>query len=40
MDGLLGEIGRTPQRESKKKFVLVEAKNGAWTVIENRQQVH
>jgi branched-chain amino acid transport system substrate-binding protein len=40
MDGLLGTIGRTPERESKKKFVLVEAKNGAWTVIENQQAVH
>jgi branched-chain amino acid transport system substrate-binding protein len=37
MDGLLGVIGRIPNRESNKKFVLVEAKNGAWSVIENRQ---
>ena len=37
MDGLLGEISRTPERESKKKFVLVEARNGAWSVVDARQ---
>lgn len=34
MDGLLGTIGRTPDRESRKPFVIVEARSGAWRVVD------
>ncbi|MEX3628923.1 MAG: ABC transporter substrate-binding protein [Burkholderia sp.] len=33
-DGLLGPVGRTPERESIKPFVLVQARNDVWRVIE------
>ncbi|KVN38596.1 ABC transporter substrate-binding protein [Burkholderia pyrrocinia] len=33
-DGLLGTVRRTPERESIKPFVLVEARRNVWTVIE------
>lgn len=33
MDGLLGTIERTPDRESKKPFVFVQARHGTWRVI-------
>lgn len=33
MDGLLGTINRTPDRESQKPFVLVEARHGTWHVV-------
>jgi len=32
-DGLLGKIGRTPDREAIKPFLFVHAKGGAWTVL-------
>jgi branched-chain amino acid transport system substrate-binding protein len=33
MDGLLGKVTRTPERESVKPFVVVQAKHKAWDVI-------
>lgn len=33
MDGLLGPIARTPERESRKPFVLVRARRGGWDVV-------
>jgi branched-chain amino acid transport system substrate-binding protein len=33
MDGLLGSIQRLPDRESRKPFVLVQARHGAWQVV-------
>ncbi len=33
IDGLLGTINRTPDRESQKPFVLVEARHGTWQVV-------
>jgi branched-chain amino acid transport system substrate-binding protein len=32
MRGLLGTIGRTPDRESRKPFIIVQARRGEWTV--------
>jgi branched-chain amino acid transport system substrate-binding protein len=32
-DGLLGKVGRTPDREAVKPFLFVHAKNSAWTVL-------
>ena len=33
IDGLLGTINRTPDRESQKPFVLVQARHGTWRVV-------
>lgn len=40
MDGLLGVSQRTPERESIKPFVLVQAKRDAWQLIETPKQQH
>ncbi|MBS0420296.1 MAG: alpha/beta fold hydrolase [Proteobacteria bacterium] len=43
MNGVMGTINRTPQRESLKPFVLVRAEHGAWKVISSStsaQDVH
>jgi branched-chain amino acid transport system substrate-binding protein len=34
MDGLLGRIARTPDRESLKPFVLVQARAGTWQIVD------
>jgi branched-chain amino acid transport system substrate-binding protein len=31
--GLLGKVGRTPDREAIKPFLYVHAKGGAWLVL-------
>lgn len=36
--GLLGEVGRTPEREANKPFVFVEARKGQWHVVHNPGQ--
>ncbi|MGY3618342.1 ABC transporter substrate-binding protein [Bradyrhizobium sp. USDA 10063] len=33
VDGLLGKIGRTPEREAIKPFLFVNAKSGVWVVL-------
>lgn len=33
MDGVLGPIGRTPDREAEKPYVLVQARRGRWRVV-------
>lgn len=40
MDGLLGVSERTPDRESIKPFVLVQAKHDAWQLIATPKQQH
>lgn len=35
MDGLLGPIERTPDRESRKPFVIVQARRGGWRVMDD-----
>jgi branched-chain amino acid transport system substrate-binding protein len=37
-EGLLGTIGRRPDRESAKPYVFVEAKAGAWQVVHTPEQ--
>ena len=34
MDGALGPIGRTPDREARKPYVLVRAEHGRWQVVD------
>jgi branched-chain amino acid transport system substrate-binding protein len=34
IDGLLGTISRTRDRESQKPFVLVQARHGTWQVVQ------
>jgi branched-chain amino acid transport system substrate-binding protein len=36
--GLLGKVGRTPDREAIKPFLFVQAKGGNWTVAHTPAQ--
>jgi branched-chain amino acid transport system substrate-binding protein len=38
VEGLLGTIGRRPDRESAKPYVFVEARDGAWQVVHTPEQ--